>query len=35
MEWLRILEFYCDALKIEREQAMFQAKIAGAKIRTR
>ncbi len=35
MEWLRILEFYGDARELEHEQAMFQAKIAGAKIRMR
>jgi hypothetical protein len=33
MEWLRILQFYSDALSIERDKAEFQAKIAGAKIR--
>lgn len=35
MEWLRILQFYCDALNVERDKAEFQAKIAGAKITRR
>lgn len=35
MDWLRILEFYCDARELEREEALFQAKLAGAKIRLR
>lgn len=33
MEWLRILDFYRDAMNLERDRAEFQAKIAGAKIR--
>jgi len=33
MDWIKIIQFYEDALSIEVEKASFQARIAGAKIR--
>ncbi len=35
MDWLRVLSYYSDALTLERDKAEFQARIAGAKIRSK
>jgi hypothetical protein len=35
MEWLRIVQYFRDAMSMERDKAEFQAKIAGAKITRR
>jgi hypothetical protein len=35
MEWPRIVQYYQDAMALERDKAEFQAKIAGAKIMRR
>lgn len=32
MDWLRIVDFYCDAIALERDKAEFTAKLAGAKL---
>lgn len=32
MEWIRILQYYCDAVNLESTKAEFQAKIAGTKL---
>lgn len=33
MEWLKILEWYCEAFNLQTAEAVFQAKLAGAKFR--
>lgn len=33
MDWLHVLEWYCEAFNLQTAEAMFKARLAGARFR--